>query len=46
MELLGEVDFSVSGFELGLEVELTLVLANVNGFFWGGGGGRGAERTY
>ena len=26
MELLGEVGFSVSGFELGLEVELTLVL--------------------
>ena len=32
MELLGEVDFSVSGFEMGLEVELTLVLVKVNGF--------------
>ena len=41
MELLGEVDFSVSGFVMGLEVELTLVLINVNGF-----GGRGAERAY
>ena len=37
----GEVDFSVSGFEMGLEVELTLVLVNVNVFFGGGGGGQG-----
>ena len=37
MELLGRVDLSVSGFGLGLEVELTLELVNVNGFFfWGG----------
>ena len=35
----------MSGLELGLEVELTLVPANVNVFFWDGGG-RGAERTY
>ena len=32
VELLGKVDFSVSGFEIGLEVELTLVLVNVIGF--------------
>ena len=44
MELLGGVVFSVSRFEMNLEVELTLVLVNVNVFFWGGG--RGAERTY
>ena len=31
----------MSGFEMGLEVELTLVLVNVTGF-----GGRGAERAY
>ena len=42
VELLGGVAFSVSGFEMDLEVELTLVLVNVNGFFFG----RGAERTY
>ena len=41
VEVLGEVVFSVSGFEMDLEVELILVLVNVNGF-----GGRGAERTY
>ena len=47
MELLGEVDFSVSGFEMGLEVELTFVVVNVNDFLLGGGeGGRGAERAY
>ena len=50
VELLGgEVDFSVDGFEMDLEVELTLELVNVKGFlffFGGGGGGRGAERTY
>ena len=40
----GEVDFTVDGFEMDLEVELTLELVNVKGsFFWGG---RGAERTY
>ena len=33
----GEVDFSVDGLEMLLEVELTLVLVNVNGF---GGQGR------
>ena len=40
MELLcGQVDFKVvSGFEVGLEVEFTLVLVNVKGL--GGGGGR------
>ena len=37
MELLGEMDFIVSGFEVGLEVELTLLLANVKGL---GGQGR------
>ena len=31
MELLGEVDFSVDGFDMGLEVELILVLVSVNG---------------
>ena len=37
--LVGEVDISVeNGFEMGLEVELTLMLANVKGFFVGGGG--------
>ena len=48
VELLGGVGFSVSGFEMDLEVELTLVLVSVNGiFFLGGGeGGRGAERAY
>ena len=40
MELLGGVGFSVSGFEMDLEVELTLVLVSVNGFF-GVGGGQG-----
>ena len=40
VELLGEMDFILSGFEVGLEVELTLLLANVKGL-----GGRGAERT-
>ena len=44
MELLGEVVFSVSGFEMDLEVELTLALVNVNDFFLGGGGGQGALR--
>ena len=43
MELLGEMDFIVSGFGVGFEVELTLLLTNVKGF--GGGGGRDAERT-
>ena len=40
VEMLGgEVDFSVDGFEMDLEVELTLELVNVKGFlFWGGGG--------
>ena len=40
MELLvGEVDFSVeNGFEMSLEVELTLVLVNVKGFEGGGAG--------
>ena len=37
VELLGDVDFNVSGFEVGLEVELTLVLVNVKGFRGGGG---------
>ena len=42
VELLGGVVFSVSGFEMDLEVELTLVLVNVNGcFFFLGGGGQG-----
>ena len=44
MELLGGVVFSVSGFEMDLEVEVTLVLININGFFLGGD--RGTERTY
>ena len=40
VELLGgEVDFSVDGFEMDLEVELTLELVNVKGFFFGGGAG-------
>ena len=43
MELLGGVVFSVSGFEMDLEVELTLVLVNVNGFS-GGRVGAGALR--
>ena len=34
MELLGGVGFSVSGFEMDLEI--TLVLVSVDGFFWGG----------
>ena len=38
MEMLGgEVDFSVDGLEMDLEVELTLELVNVKGF---GGQGR------
>ena len=42
VEMLGgEVDFSVDGFEMDLEVELTLELVNVKGFFFGGGGGQG-----
>ena len=42
VEMLGgEVDFSVDGFEMDLEVELTLELVNVKGFFWRGGGGQG-----
>ena len=44
MELLGEMDFIVSGFEVGFEVELTLLLANVKGWRGGGGGGAGALR--
>ena len=44
VELLGEMDFIVSGFEVGLEVELILLLANVKGLR-GVGGGEGAERT-
>ena len=47
MELLGEVVFIVSDFEMNLEVELTLVLVNVNEFvvfFLGGGGREGALR--
>ena len=46
VELLGgEVDFSMDGFEMDLEVELTLELVNVKRFFWrGGGGGAGALR--
>ena len=43
VELLGEMDFIVSGFEVGFEVQLTLLLTNVKGL--GGGGGRGAART-
>ena len=43
MESLGEVVFSVSGFEMDLEVELTLVLVDVNGFLEGGRGA-GAQR--
>ena len=40
MEMLGgEVDFSVDGFEMDLEVELTLEMVNVKGF-----GGTGALR--
>ena len=40
MELLvGEVDFNVeNGFEMSLEVEMTLVLVNVKDFFFFGGG--------
>ena len=39
VEMLGgEVDFSVDGFEMDLEVELTLELINAKGFFWGGQG--------
>ena len=46
MELLGgEVDFSVvSGFEVNMEVYLTLAIVNVNGVFFLGG--RGAVGTY
>ena len=46
VELLGgEAVFNVvSGFEMSLEAELTLVLVNEKGF-GGGGGGGGAERT-
>ena len=40
----GEVDFSVDGFEMDLEVELTLELVNVKGCFFFGGGGAGALR--
>ena len=40
-----EVDFNVvCGFEVGLVVEFTLALVNVEGL--GGGGGKGAEGTY
>ena len=48
VELLGgEVGFNVSGFEVSLEAELTLVLVNEKGLRGGGGGGgRCAERTY
>ena len=38
VELLGGVGFSVSGFEMDLEVELTLVLVSLNNFFFLGGG--------
>ena len=39
VEMLGgEVKFSVDGFEMDLEVELTLELVNVKVFFFGGGG--------
>ena len=41
MELLDGVVFSVSGFEMDLEVELTLMLVNVNSFLLLGGGGGG-----
>ena len=47
MELLGgEVDFKVvSGFEVDLEAEFTLVLVNMTGLGGrGGGGGAGALR--
>ena len=48
VELLGgEVDFTVCGFVEDFEVEFTLTFVNVKGFFFlGGGGGRGAEKTY
>ena len=50
VELLGgEVDFKLmDAFEVVLVDEFTLVFVNVKGFFFGrgGGGGRGAERTY
>ena len=36
--------FTVSGFVEDFEVEFTLTFVNVKGL--GGGGGRGAERTY
>ena len=37
----GEMDFrTVDAFEMGLEIELTLVFVNLNGT-----GGRGADRT-
>ena len=36
----GEVDFTVSGFVEGLEVEFTLTFVNVKGL-GGGGGGQG-----
>ena len=38
--------FTVSGFVEDFEVEFTLTFVSVKGFFGGGGGGRGAERTY
>ena len=38
---------SVDGFVMALETGFTFVLVNVNDLgVWGGGGGRGAERTY
>ena len=48
VELLGgEVGFNVvSGFEVSLEAELTLILVTEKGFGRGKGRGRGAERTY
>ena len=40
------MDFKfVDGLVMALETGFTLVFVNVNVFFWGGGGSRGAERT-
>ena len=44
VELLGEVDFIMSGFEVGFQVELTWLLANVKGLGRKGGGGGGQGR--
>ena len=38
VELLCGMGFSVSGFEMDLEVELALVPLSLNGFLWGGWG--------